>query len=310
MGIIKRIFAAFISIFLFFPISVSPWYSYDTDAKMTAIVMSDTHMEGNNTQRFSNLGKGFANAFASNEKPDAVVFVGDQTMNCQTIEWTFFYGFLYRFGILDRTIMAFGNHDFGNSDSAEDYEKLSARAIKEYNDYCDKDIDKVYYSTVVNGFKFIVLGSEANCEDTVQYISDEQIEWLKAEMAAENGKPVFVVNHNLIYGKNGERSYYYFNQIDNGDKLCAALEGYDGKVIYISGHSHFGVNESTVKTFDNVTYINMPSFGNEGNYDAEDEYSSASIGMIIEGYDSHIKLTFKNFIEQKDLEGYTFDIAY
>ena len=311
LTILRKIIAVIISFFVFLPISVTPWYSFDENAEMTAIVISDTHFEGNSTDHWNNNGYGFANAFASTEKADAVCILGDQTMNSQDIEWLFFYGFLSRYDVLDRTIMAFGNHDFGNTDSAEVYDETSARAFSYYNSFCGKSIDKPYYSATVNGYKFIVLGSDKNMENTVQYIGEEQLEWFRNELATAGGDTVFVLNHNLIYGTTGWQSRYSFNQIEGGDEIRAAMEAYSGNVVYLCGHSHYGVYEGSVATIGNVTYCNLPSFGNGGNYDAVNSAGEDSgCGLTIEAFEDYIRLSFVNFTEHTAVEGFDNIIIY
>lgn len=302
---IRKAIAVILSFFVFSPVTVAPWYSFSKEAEMTAVVFSDTHFEGNSQTHFKNNGLGFANAFASDRKPDVVGFLGDQTMNGQDIEWLFFYGFLSRYGVLDRTVMAFGNHDFGNTADNAQYEKLSKRSISYYNDFCGKKIKNVYYSEEFNGYKFIVLGSDKNMENTVSHIGGEELKWFRNELASANGKPVFVLNHNLIYDTNGARSKYSFNQIDGGEEIKAAMEEYNGKVFYLCGHSHFGVNSGSVRTIRNVTYFNLPSFGNDGNYDAGGELGESSgIGLRIEAFGDRVTFAFVNFAANKPVEGF------
>ncbi|HHU83693.1 MAG TPA: hypothetical protein GXZ23_00800 [Clostridiales bacterium] len=290
IGIIKRLFAAFLALFVFFPSNVDTWYSLNKEANMSAIIIGDVHMEGNNMDRFKNIGKYFNNAFATEKQPDAVGFLGDNTMNGQYIEWMFFYGFLERFDILDKTVVAMGNHDFGNNDDADTYAKTSKRCIRNYNDYCNKNIDKVYYSTMINGYKFIVLGSESNEPDTISNISDEQIDWLKAELASADGKPVFVLNHNLVSGTTGY-SGAYFNQTTNDAKLRAALHSYIGKVFYFCGHSHAPLSMSSIADQLNVAYINLPELG-------------SGVGLTIDAFDNYVEIKFYDYFNAKPVEGF------
>lgn len=286
------------------PVKYSP---KDKDSlKGSVVILSDTHIESNNFERFPRIAKILAGAAAAEVKPDVIAFAGDNTMNGQDIEWFDFYGFVSRYIKGSKALVAFGNHDFGNTADHDTYVTTRESCIKNYNSYLGNSIDNVYYSYDTEGCKYIVLGSEDNAEDTVQVITDEQIEWLRAQLAdaAEKGIPAIVINHNLIEGKNGERSEYDFNLTDNDAALDSALKQCDTTVLYVCGHSHFGVSESSIATEENVTYINLPSSGNVDNYEAEDEYADAGVGIYVEIYEDSLVVTFRNFIEGKALNGY------
>lgn len=274
--------------------------------KCSAVILSDMHIETNNFDRFPRAGKilrGVANAKIS---PDAVGFTGDNTMNGQSVEWFDFYGFVNRYIKDSRILMCFGNHDFGNCADHDTYVKLRKRCIEKYKTYCGESIDEVYYSRDIKGCRFIVLGSEDNAEDTVEVITDKQVEWLSEQLAEckEKNMPAIVLNHNLIYGRNGNRSYWDFNQTTNNDALDRALQDSGANVLFVCGHSHFGVNDGSVSREGKVTYINLPSTGNTDNYDAEGEYADCGVGIYIEVYENSMILSFRNFAKGIALEGY------
>ena len=222
-----KVISMIVAMFLFVSSGSVAKYVPENEEKLllSAAVISDVHMESNNPDRFIRFGKVLTGVTKTSRHFDIVAFTGDNTMNGQGIEWFDFYGFVNRFIKKSEVLVAMGNHDFGNTSDKEVYKELSAECLKTYNYYLGKNIDKLYYSYEQNGFRFIVLCSENNAEDTVSVISDTQIEWLKAELAksANDGKPAVVLNHNLIAGKNGERSEYDFNLTNNNDKLCDAL---------------------------------------------------------------------------------------
>ena len=310
--VIRKFFAVFISLFLFMSFSSPAAYApKDADAvRLSAVMLSDVHIEGNNPDRWTRFGETLAGAFSADRTPDVIAFAGDQTMNGQGIEWFDFYGLLNRYNKNSEVVMAMGNHDFGNCADHDTYVELSKRAIDSFNGYTGSDIDCVHYTKTVNGYTFIVMGSDDNTENTVQVISDEQVEWLEEELAklAAEGKPAFVVNHNLLYGKNGNRSRYDFNQTTNNDKIVAALENCGTDVFFFCGHSHFGVNSGTVNTEGRVTYINLPSSGNDGNYQAEEECSTYGLGCEMEVYEDTVELRFRNFAKGEWLEDYQYSI--
>ena len=310
MFIFRRLFSIFISMFLFVSVASTPGEKYepaDSDKiKLSAVVLSDIHMQANETDCWNRLGNTLQNVYQTSKTPDVLAFAGDNTMSGLPAEWFDFYGFVNRFAKDSKVLVSFGNHDFGNTDDHNTYKKLSKRCIDSYNGYCKESIDKVYYSTEVNGYKFIVLGSEDNAENTISVISDEQIEWLKLQLkeAADKKFPAFVINHNLVKGKNGTFSTYYKNYCDNSEALANALEGCGTKVVYISGHSHQPVWRGSYDTFFNVTYVNLPCAGTTGtiwNHSSDNDYGT---GLCIEVYENYMLLRFRCFGESKWVENF------
>lgn len=278
----------------------------EANLKCSAVILSDIHIESNNFDRFPRVGEIFRGVANAKVAPDVVGFTGDSTMNGQGIEWFDFYGFVNRFIKSSRILMCFGNHDFGNCADHDTYVKLRKKCISTYKTYCNEKINDVHYSMDVKGFRFIVLGSDDNAENTVEVISDAQIEWLKGELkyCKEKNIPAVVLNHNLIYGRNGSRSTWDFNQTTNNEALDKALQECGTTVLFVCGHSHFGVNNGSVSTDGRVTYINLPSTGNPDNYGAEGEYADSGIGLYLEIYEKKMVLSFRNFAKGTSLENF------
>ena len=305
-----RTLAILLTFFIFLPLGGAPEAIEKKDAEnclLSATVLSDLHMEGNNTSRHLRVG----NVLRAADKADndLLLLLGDNTMNGQIIETLLAYGLVSRFFDAEDVIVAPGNHDMDTSDNTSgDFEALSDRFIIMRNIYFGNDGDKVYFSREEKGYKFIVLGGEGRTgEDGKQIISDEQLSWLESELAEakESGKPCFVLNHYLVYGRNGDRSYAGFNISDQNDRLTEILEGSGVRTFYFCGHSHYGVSDSSVQTTDNVTYINLPATGNPGNYyPANDECGKDGIGMQLEVYENSVVLRFRNYITGQWLEGY------
>ena len=302
--------ALFIASFIFFTFGSTPKVIEKTDAEnclLSATVLSDLHMEGNNSDRHKRVG-GVLHA-AEKADNDVVVLLGDNTMNGQIIETLMAYGLVSRFFDGKDIIVAPGNHDMDTSDNTNGtFKTLSNRFVFMRNSFFGDDGDKVYFSREEKGYKFIVLGGEGRTgEDGKQILSDEQLDWLENELAeaAEIGKPCFVVNHYLVYGRNGSRSTAGFNIADNNDRLTEILEGSGVRTFYFSGPSHYGVSDDSVQTTNNVTYINLPATGNPGNYyPANDNCGKDGIGVQMEVYEDSVVLRFRNYLTGEWLEGY------
>lgn len=305
-----KTFALFISMLIFIPLGTTPETIQKTDSEnciLSATVLSDLHMEGNNSQRHKRVGGVLYTAEKADS--DVLMLLGDSTMNGQVAETLFAYGLVNRFFSGKNIIVAPGNHDMDTSKNTNGtFETLSKRFVSMRNTFFGDDGDKVYFSREEKGYKFIVLGGEGRtAEDGKQILSDEQLCWLESELkdAAESGKPCFVLNHYLVYNRNGWRSTADFNIADQNDRLTEILESSGVRTFYFCGHSHYGVSDDSVQTTNNVTYINLPSTGNPDNYyPANEDCGKDGIGMQMEVYKNRIVLRFRNYLTQEWLDGY------
>lgn len=302
--------ALLISFIIFMPSGAVPETIEKIDAEkclISATVFSDLHMEGTNPERHKR-GGGVLSA-AQKADNDLLLLLGDNTMNGQIVETVFAYGLVDRFFDTEDVIVAPGNHDMDTSENTNGtFETLRNRYIFLRNAFFGDCGDKVYYSREEKGYKFIVLGGEGRtAEDGKQIISDEQLSWLKSELAeaAASGKPCFIINHYLVRGRNGGRSYADFNITDQNDRLTEILETSGVRTFYFCGHSHYGVSDDSVQTTANVTYINLPATGNPGNYyPANEDCGKDGIGMQMEAYEDKVVLRFRNYLTGQWLEGY------
>lgn len=307
---LMKAIALCLSIVVFMPFDATPGAIEKTDADsclLSATVLSDLHMEGNNTERHKRVGNVLRAAGQADN--DTLLLLGDNTMNGQIIETLLAYGLISRFLKDESVIVAPGNHDMDTGENTTGtFETLSKRFVTMRNAFFGDDGNKVYFSREVKGYKFIVLGGEGRTEENgKQIISDEQLDWLEDELAAaaESDKPCFILNHNLVYGRNGSRSYAAFNITDQNDRLTEILETSGVRTFYFSGHSHYGVSDDSVQTTSNVTYINLPATGNPGNYyPANEDCGKDGIGVHMEVYEDQVVLRFRNYITGQWIDGY------
>ena len=310
MSRILKIIAAVLAVFIFSSSGeIASYEPLDRDnLKLNFTVISDGHIEGNNSQRHKNYGEAFCDMAAAEEISKALVMVGDNTMNGQGIEEAMLYGLMNKYNKIENVLMAVGNHEVCGDDT--DFEKLEKRFIKYNNAFLEHKIDKLYHSQVIDGYHFIILATDRN-SGVEQYISDEQFEWLDNELktAAESGNPVFVFNHwpmNDTFsevwpeGHVGEQS----------ERLYQFLTKYDNRVFLFTGHLHMGIfeNDYGIKEDGKITYINVPSFGSE-NDDGDADVQDTGMGLQVEVYDTQLIVRIRNFVTHQwtDYE-YHFDI--
>lgn len=260
------------------------------NADLEFVVISDIHMEGNNNERFRNFPKALMDINGAQSENDALVMLGDNTMNGQFIEHLFLTLSLKLFNDIDDNYIAMGNHEIFTEENG--YEKGSAKFMRFAEIITGKQIDKPYYSGEVNGYPFIVLGSQAD-EGVRAYISPEQLEWLDNELdsAQQSGKPAFVFchfpldsTHNNAWpgGLIGEQS----------DEIYDILSSHKN-VFYFSGHFHNAVDYSGIVRKDGVTFIDVPSLLS-GN--VTDGIDSLGAGYCVEVHDGVVELRARNFI--------------
>lgn len=310
MSRILKMIAAVLAVFIFSSSGeIASYEPLDRDnLKLNFTVISDGHIEGNNSQRHKNYGEAFCDMASAEEISKALVMVGDNTMNGQGIEEAMLYGLMNKYNKIENVLMAVGNHEVCRDDT--DFEKLEKRFIKYNNAFLEHKIDKLYHSQVIDGYHFIILATDRN-SGVEQYISDEQFEWLDNELktAAESGNPVFVFNH---WPMNDT-----FSQVwpeghvgEQSERLHQVLTKYDSRIFLFTGHLHMGIfeNDYGIKEDGKITYINVPSFGSE-NDDGDADVQDTGMGLQVEVYDTQLVVRIRNFVihQWTDYE-YHFDI--
>ncbi|MBR4766758.1 MAG: metallophosphoesterase, partial [Clostridia bacterium] len=209
---------------------------------------------------------------------DALVIAGDIVENGLSEEYQLVYDGLS--GIDTRYILAEGNHDI----RLRSYKQASERFFALANALNgDESMDCFHYSEKVNGYKFIVLGSDRT-EFEESYISDEQLAWLDSELEDSDGEPTFVILHQPLKDTHGLPGTWG-SPVDSAgsvgaqsDALKEILTGYKN-VVLITGHLHTGFGKYTYETMGDLHMVNLPSLC-INNKDCD--YAGPGIGYIVE----------------------------
>ena len=243
------------------------------DCRLNFAAISDIHMK-DETARRDMLAFGLQDMENSQHSLDALICAGDLTDHGEKEEWEMLAEAFSGYTPAENIILAQGNHDTWTGD--DDY-ALSAEHFIEYNEViAGREIEKVYYSTKINGYTFIVLASEI--DRTAAYMSPAQLEWLAQEMetASKDGLPIFVVCHWPINQKHGLPETWGDDEaeLDDGGigdqsaQVEEILKKYEN-VFMVSGHIHNGLtNESqedvygyvSVESDGSLHSINLPSY--------------------------------------------------
>lgn len=245
---------------------------YD-DCKLNFAAFSDVHMTDEQA-RVDMLKFGLQDMQNSDYPLDLIIGTGDLTDHGEPEEWANLEKAFADYTPAKNIILAQGNHDTWTGD--DDY-TLSRELFIEYNEkIAGREIDEVYYSTKVNGYTFIVLGSEE--DHTYAYMSDTQLDWLANEMetASKDGLPIFVICHWPLNQTHGLPETWGEDDMEPDDggigdqsaRVEEILKSYEN-VIMISGHIHSGFSNDrqedingyvSVESDGSFHSVNLPSY--------------------------------------------------
>lgn len=275
---------------------------------LNCAVVSDTHADTNYFRDRSDiLRKAYAGINESIEKIDVLLNIGDIT-NSGTSKDYLTQNLLQRFYIqAANTVACMGNHDSWNGSAEPDYEQ----AKKNFLLYVKRngiETDKVYYSTVIDGYYFICLGTEKlDLHEELPLYSEEQLEWFDAQLteAEKSGLPIFVLCHRPIAGRNGMNTSLLPMAVD---EILQSHSDYEKPILFFSGHCHTFAPEN-FDSENNIHYINLPSL----EYNDETEYECnehGGMGLTMEVYSDKIILKSRNFITDSFIDGYRYEIDF
>ena len=276
------------------------------ECRMSFVALADTHARDTKINNFY-LESGLEDMANSKDPFDALVIAGDLSEFGDPYSYDVIWEKIENSIFADKPVLlATGNHDIRLA-----YAKQTEMIMDKAEEYLGIEIDKPYYSYDVEGYTFVVLGSDKwQLEKAV--ISDEQLSFLDSELArgTKDGKPVFVICHQSLSNTHGLPEVW--ENGDLGEDSAAVLEvltKYEN-VFYISGHLHDGVYENSLEVLDeeNGVYgINLPAYGRENDYGA---FLQPGLGAYVEVYDDCVVFTARDFRAGEKLDGmtYTFNL--
>lgn len=235
--------------------------------------IADVHMT-DSVFRSGMLELGLDDMEKSEYPLDALVLAGDNTDHGEAEQYEMLYRTMERYSPAKNILLAAGNHDKWTQ--SDDIGKAKEYFTRYTGQITGRSIDEMYYTTEVNGYHFIVLGSEG--DSTSAYISDRQLSWLEATMkeASQDNKPIFVLSHWPMNGTHGlpEKWGNEEPQPEDGGfgrqsaQVEAILKSYKN-VFLISGHLHLGLTNdttehlygyNTVETHGSVHSVSLPVY--------------------------------------------------
>ena len=298
MNLIKsfglRALALVVSVVMVLVAGIATGERYDVrdpeNCKLNFSILSDSHIEGNNFPRYQVFTHCLQDVRRNKSGNDAVIFLGDNTMNGQIIENTLFHGAAHMLLPGQKMLPVVGNHDIGNGNG--DYNKLQTRWYDYTRAFFGKDLEHPYYYDVIDGCYFIVLGME----DQLVYemtMTDAQFAWLEdvLQKAAGSGKPVFVFSHYPADDAQDENG-------NSTNRLTEMLADYNKEhdLFYFCGHTHMPLYLFwSFHNSDGFPAIYLPRLTELAGADDHEVFDNTGIGIEVEVYENEVLVRGRNF---------------
>ena len=292
------------------------------ECKLNFAAISDLHIQ---TEEYSKYISDFIDlAFAAimpgfkkfDQKLDALVLTGDITEHGYVSQWQKTESILTSSDYADNIILAAGNHDLW---TRGEQGRTSEDLFKEYNKkITGRETDKMYYSTEVKGYTFIILCSES--DSVGANFGDAQMEWFKAELAkaAEKDLPIFVISHwplNKTHGLPQSFGDAEYDDMTGGigarsDEVEEALKAYDN-VFLLSGHIHTTLSNAeteaelgyrSIESDGSFHSINLPRVS----FLSQNGYHWLGSGYNVEVYEDKVVFRARNYISDNWLPEYDY----
>ena len=293
-SVFLRVFSTIVALVMLITVGLPVGEDYDVkdpDAcVMNFSVISDTHVEGNNPMRYKVFAKSCQNVKKNKSGNDAVVFLGDNTMNCQHIENMLFHGTVGTVLKGENVLPVMGNHDIGNGEG--DYEQLQNRWFDYTRAFFGKDLKHPYYYEVVEGCYFIVLGMEGHDVHDMM-MTEEQFTWLAGvlDKAAESGMPTFVFSHHptdYAVDESGEETSRLI------DMLAAFNQEHD--LFAFVGHTHMPMHLFwSFHNSDGFPETYLPRITTLGGEDDHEVLDDTGVGVEVEVYANEVVIRARDF---------------
>ena len=268
--------------------------------KLAFACIADTHLIDKESATV-NLDNFFKDIAGAEKKLEAVLIAGDLAEYGKKKEYNRFFNVFDKYKDDYKLFITMGNHDVRFQ-----YGRNQKIIMDKANEYLNLNNNgKSYYSYDINGYTFIVIGTEKRVLEKA-HITQEQIDFLDKELerATKDNKPAFVMCHQAFAYTHGLPEVWKTGDMgEQNDLVRAVMEKYKN-VVFINGHLHGGLFEKTFEVLneENGVYsISIPCYRKENNFG----FTDCGVGYICEVYDNKIL-----FIPRKFIEGKSVDVEY
>lgn len=256
------------------------------EPKLIFPVISDVHILPDYRQAVKKLSETILQLNQLFPRQDAFVVVGDLTEEGSEEQYGHFMRTMEKNKLPNaHLLIGIGNHDYWND--------LPARNAQDR--FLSKTgMESIYYTKVINGYYFIILGSEDGCTEGTYTL--KQIMWLdeQLKMAADScaDKPIFVFHHHplteTVYGSS-------WGIVENRLEFYDVLKKYP-QVISFTGHTHYTMDHPKIIHQKDFTSVGTSTSGylflDEGRIQGEIPEGANNLNQawVIEAYEDKIVL--------------------
>ena len=305
LGIVNTFMQIILSVLMAFGVITGPAtddpivLKDEENVNLAVVAFADTHIRPTGISPY-NFECALDDIENSDVDFDAFLIAGDLSELGDDISYELMWDALDKTEI-DNILLATGNHDVRVV-----YDLRTEQIIDKTNSFLGTEIDKPYYSYDINGYTFIVMGSDSRLFEKA-VISDEQLAFIDAELerATKDGKPAFVMCHQPLENTHGLPEVWKNGGIgEQSEKVREILVKYKN-IFFLNGHLHDGVYENSLEILDEekgVYSVNLPAFGKENDYG---KFLQPGLGTYFEIYDDEVVFTARDFRAGKSLEGCT-----
>ena len=268
------------------------------NVRLSFATIADTHLIDNEIAE-KNLANVFEDIGNSKEKLDAFLMAGDIAEYGRKKEYQRFFSVTDKQTAIPNVFLTMGNHDVRLT-----YGKNQKIIMDKVNEYLKINTNgKSFYSYDVNGYTFIVIGTEKRVLEKA-HITKTQIDFLDSELkrGTKDGKPVFVMCHQAFAFTHGLPEVWKTGDMgEQNDEVRAVMEKYKN-VIFINGHLHGGIYEKTFEYLNkenNVCSLSVPGYRKENNFGIK----PCGMGYVAVVYDDKIRFVARNFMKGEYIKG-------
>ena len=268
------------------------------NVRLSFATIADTHLVDNEIAE-KNLANTFEDLGNSKEKFDAFLLAGDIAEYGRKKEYNRFFSVTDKQTVVPNVFLTMGNHDVRFT-----YGKNQKIIMDKVNEYLEINTNgKSYYSYDINGYTFIVIGTEKRILEKA-HITKEQMDFLDKELqrATKDGKPAFVMCHQAFKDTHGLPEVWKTGDMgEQSDEVRAVMEKYNN-VFFINGHLHGGICdyvEAVLNEEKGIYSISIPSYRKPNNFGIRD----CGTGYYCCVYDDRVEFTARNFINGTPVTG-------
>ncbi|MBO5064778.1 MAG: metallophosphoesterase [Clostridia bacterium] len=268
--------------------------------KLAFACIADTHLIDKDSATV-NLDNFFKDIASAEKKFEAVLIAGDLAEYGKRKEYNRFFNVFDKYKNDYKLFVTMGNHDVRFQ-----YGRNQKIIMDKANEYLNLNNNgKSYYSYDINGYTFIVIGTEKRVLEKA-HITQEQIDFLDNELkrATKDNKPAFVMCHQAFANTHGLPEVWKTGDMGEQSHLVRAVMEKYKNVIFINGHLHGGLFEKTFEVLNEsngVYSISIPCYRKENNFG----FTDCGVGYYCEVYEDKVL-----FIPRKFVEGKSVDVEY